>query len=68
MKLPLVSPDKLIKILILKGYRKAGQAGSHIQFKNEKGTLITVPVHLEGIQSGDFKKDYKTSNYPEMNL
>ena len=45
MKLPLVDPNKLIKILMLKGYRKIGQSGSHVQFKNEKGTIITVPVH-----------------------
>ena len=45
MKLPLVGPNKLIKILLLKGYRKIGQSGSHVQFKNEKGTIITVPMH-----------------------
>jgi predicted RNA binding protein YcfA (HicA-like mRNA interferase family) len=45
MKLPLVDPNKLIKILMLKGYRKIGQSGSHVQFKNGKGTIITIPVH-----------------------
>ena len=45
MKLPLVNPNKLIKILIIKGYYKIGQSGSHVQFKNEKGTIITVPMH-----------------------
>ena len=45
MKLPLIDPNKLIKILLLKGYQKIGQSGSHVQFKNEKGIIITVPVH-----------------------
>ena len=27
------------------GYHKIGQSGSHIQFKDAKGTIITVPVH-----------------------
>ena len=35
----------LIKILVLKGYTMVRQSGSHVQFKNEKGVLITVPVH-----------------------
>jgi len=41
----LVNPNRLNKILLLEGYRKIGQSGSHIQFKNERGTIITVPVH-----------------------
>ncbi len=47
MKMPLIDPNKLIKILILKGYKRIGQSGSHIQFKNEKGTIITIPMHPE---------------------
>ena len=46
MKLPLVDSRTVIKILKLKGYKKIGQSGSHIQFKDYKGTIITVPVHL----------------------
>ncbi|MBS3067479.1 type II toxin-antitoxin system HicA family toxin [Candidatus Micrarchaeota archaeon] len=45
MKLPLVDAKTLIKILVLKGYTQIRQSGSHVQFKNEKGILITVPVH-----------------------
>jgi len=45
MKLPLVDAKTLIKILAHKGYLQVRQSGSHIQFKNQKGTLITVPVH-----------------------
>lgn len=46
MKLPLVDAKTLIKILELKGYEKLRQKGSHVQFKNEKGALITVPLHI----------------------
>ena len=45
MKLPLVESRTVIKILQIKGFQKLGQRGSHLQFKNEKGMIITVPVH-----------------------
>ena len=45
MKLPVVEAKTVIKILQLKGYKTIGQNGSHVQFKNEKGTIITVSVH-----------------------
>jgi len=45
MKLPLLDSQKVIKILLTKCYSKIGQSVGHIQFKNEKGTIITVPVH-----------------------
>lgn len=45
MKLPLVDYRTVIKILELKGFNLIGQSGSHVQFKNKKGTIITVSVH-----------------------
>lgn len=45
MRLPSVDARTIIKILQIKGYQKIGQSGSHIQFKTEKGTIITVPLH-----------------------
>ena len=45
MKLPLIDSRTAIKILELKSFKKIGQSGSHVQFKNEKGSIITVPVH-----------------------
>ena len=45
MKLPLLDSQTVIKILQTKGYKKIGQSGSHVQFKDGKGTIITVPVH-----------------------
>ena len=45
MRLPLVDSSTVIKILQTRGYHKIGQSGSHVQFKDAKGTIITVPVH-----------------------
>jgi len=45
MKLPVVDSKIIIKILEMKGFEKIGQSGSHVQFKNNKGNIITVPVH-----------------------
>ncbi len=45
MKLPVLDSRKIIKILILKGYDKIGQKGSHVQFKNKEGKIITVATH-----------------------
>ena len=45
MRLPVVDAKKLIKILDSLGYRKIGQSGSHVQFKNDRGSIITIPLH-----------------------
>ncbi|HII53399.1 hypothetical protein COT30_03115 [Candidatus Micrarchaeota archaeon CG08_land_8_20_14_0_20_49_17] len=45
MKLPLISGQKLLKILSFKGFVSVRQRGSHIQLKNANGILITVPIH-----------------------
>ena len=45
MRLPLVDARDVIKLILAKGYKRIGQSGSHAQFKNERGTIITVPVH-----------------------
>lgn len=45
MRLPLVEAKVVIKILQLKGFKMIGQKGSHVQFKNGGGVIITVPVH-----------------------
>ncbi|MBI4021021.1 MAG: type II toxin-antitoxin system HicA family toxin [Candidatus Aenigmarchaeota archaeon] len=45
MKLPLADAKDVIKVLLAKGYAKIGQSGSHAQFKNNQGTVITVPIH-----------------------
>ena len=45
MKIPVVDSRIAIKIIKFKGFKKIGQSGSHAQFKNEKGSIITIPVH-----------------------
>ncbi|MFA4820229.1 MAG: type II toxin-antitoxin system HicA family toxin [Candidatus Aenigmatarchaeota archaeon] len=45
MKLPSVSGKKMIKVLSMKGFQIVRQRSSHVQMKNTKGTLVTVPVH-----------------------
>ena len=45
MKLPLVSGKKLIKILSARGFEVARQRSSHIQMKDKKGRLVTIPIH-----------------------
>jgi predicted RNA binding protein YcfA (HicA-like mRNA interferase family) len=45
MKLPLVSGKEMIKILSTKGFQVVRQRSSHVQMKDAKGRLVTVPVH-----------------------
>ena len=45
MKLPIVNGQKMIKILSLKGFKPVRQRSSHVQLKNDKGILVTIPVH-----------------------
>ena len=45
MKLPLVSGQKMIKILSTKGFHVVRQRSTHVQMKDAKGTLVAVPVH-----------------------
>ncbi len=47
MKLPLVSGKEMTKILSMKGFQVVRQRSSHVQMKNSKGMLVTVPVHGE---------------------
>ncbi len=44
-KYPVLKPDKIIKILMLLGFREARQKGSHKQFKHIDGRLTTIPYH-----------------------
>ncbi|MFA4907958.1 MAG: type II toxin-antitoxin system HicA family toxin [archaeon] len=45
MKLPLVSGKEMIKILSAKGFRIVRQRSSHVQMKDEKGRIATIPLH-----------------------
>jgi predicted RNA binding protein YcfA (HicA-like mRNA interferase family) len=45
MKLPLVSPKKLMKILSTRGFQIIRQRSSHVQMKDSDGRLVTIPIH-----------------------
>jgi predicted RNA binding protein YcfA (HicA-like mRNA interferase family) len=45
VKLPLLSPQELIKILKRLGFEEARQRGSHKYLKHPDGRATVVPVH-----------------------
>ena len=44
-RLPIIKPQKLIKILTKLGFRKIRQEGSHVFFKHPDGRTTVVPLH-----------------------
>lgn len=45
MKLPLLSPQELIRILQKMGFQESRQKGSHKYFKHSDGRATVVPFH-----------------------
>ncbi len=45
MKLPLIPGNKMIKLLSAKGFEIVRRRSSHVQMKDFKGRLVTVPIH-----------------------
>ncbi|MBW6517313.1 MAG: type II toxin-antitoxin system HicA family toxin [ANME-2 cluster archaeon] len=48
MKLPVVSGEKVIKVLLKAGFVKVRQRGSHVRLENIEGDdiiKVTVPLH-----------------------
>ncbi len=45
MKLPALTADKIIKILIKKNFKIKRRKGSHIQLEDNEGRRVTVPIH-----------------------
>ncbi|MEM4397314.1 MAG: type II toxin-antitoxin system HicA family toxin [Candidatus Woesearchaeota archaeon] len=45
MKLPLLSPEELIRVLKKLGFEEIRQRGSHKYFKHPDGRATVVPVH-----------------------
>ena len=45
MKLPLLSGEKVCKILIKTGFKNIRQKGSHRYFKHNDGRRTIVPIH-----------------------
>ena len=51
-KLPVVTPQKLLKVLLLLGFVRIGGSGSHKVMKHENGKRTTVPMHGKDIPKG----------------
>lgn len=51
-----LKPKKLVKILLSKGFAKAGARGSHIRLKHPDGRWTQVAVHLKPIPQGTLRK------------
>jgi len=45
MKLPALTAEKIIKILIKKNFKIKRRKGSHIQLEDNEGRRVTVPIH-----------------------
>lgn len=45
MRIPRITPRKIIRILKRKGFRLVRQSGSHMIFRNAEGVRVTVPYH-----------------------
>ena len=51
-KLPVVTPQKLLKALEVMGFVHVGGSGSHKVMKNKNGKRTTIPVHGKDIPKG----------------
>ena len=43
--IPILTPQKVIKILIKLGFKEVRQKGSHKQFSHPDGRFTTIPFH-----------------------
>jgi predicted RNA binding protein YcfA (HicA-like mRNA interferase family) len=48
-KYPVLSPDKIIRVLIKLGFYKVSQKGSHVKYKKdgEPTRIVIIPMHNE---------------------
>ena len=72
MKLPIIKPRELIRVLEKKGCILKRQTGSHrIFYYPEKQRIIVVPVHAKEIKKGLLRsiiKELDLSNKEFLNL
>jgi len=54
--LPILKPNKLIKIIEKQGFIKDRQSGSHATFVHSDGRWTTVPIHRKTIGKGLLRK------------
>lgn len=53
LKLPILKPREIIKVLIKIGFVKARQTGSHFIMKNSKtGKIVPIPIHAKTLKKG----------------
>ena len=44
-KLPVFTPEELIRLLESRGFSRIGQRGSHVKMRDENKVTLIVPVH-----------------------
>lgn len=54
-----MTAKEIIKLLKKSGWKEIRQVGSHLQMKNDKGVLITVPCHNGDLKIGTEKNILK---------
>ncbi|MFH1588005.1 MAG: type II toxin-antitoxin system HicA family toxin [Candidatus Diapherotrites archaeon] len=59
MKLPIISPKKLIKLVEKIGFKEIRQKGSHKTFQHADGRILTIAVHSKPIPPGLLNKIIK---------
>jgi len=54
--LPIVRPEKLIRIIERQGFLKNRQSGSHAIFHHPDGRWTSIPIHRKTIGKGLLRK------------
>ncbi len=65
-KLKSISSQKLVKIILKFGFKKARQKGSHISFEHSDGRTVVIPFHKNkpikvGLLNQIIKRELKIS-------
>jgi predicted RNA binding protein YcfA (HicA-like mRNA interferase family) len=63
LRLVPISGEKLIKILVKRGFKIKRRKGSHVQLEDEHGRRVIVPIHPE-IGRGLLKKILRDAEIP----
>lgn len=62
--LPIVTPEKLIRIVQHQGFVKARQSGSHAIFHHPDGRWTSIPIHRKTIGKGLLRKILRDIQIP----
>lgn len=69
--LPIVTPEKLIRVVQHQGFVKVRQSGSHAIFRHQDGRWASIPIHRKTVGKGLLRKilrDIKVSPQELRNL